>query len=198
MKPNESENKSEEEDFEVEKIIKHEIRPKEDESETFEIQYRVKWKGFPHAENQWMSAQDLENCNDLLDIYWKAHEKEKKKAEKELEDKNQKMKSKEKKSEEQATPQRHTRKRKRVASDSSGEVPEDQTKTLEPSPKRRRGQNLSGTTDSNDDELTIEAMEKIKNFEWRKFGKAFCQAYNKKASEPIGTFWKNYKSSQEK
>ncbi|ETO18400.1 hypothetical protein RFI_18865, partial [Reticulomyxa filosa] len=52
------------------------------------------------------------------------------------------------------------------------------------------------TTDTNEDEnLTVKKMEEMENFEWQKFGNAFCEAYNNQKDENIDKFWNNFMSS---
>ena len=50
------------EEYEVEKILSHrKLRGK--------TQYLVKWKGYADHENSWLSESDLENANELLQLY---------------------------------------------------------------------------------------------------------------------------------
>ena len=56
-----------EEEFVVEKILKHRTTKKGT------IEYFLKWKGFPNEENTWEPAENL-NCPDLIDAYKKLQE----------------------------------------------------------------------------------------------------------------------------
>jgi hypothetical protein len=52
-------------DWEVESVVGHR------RNEKGELQYRLKWKGFPKSENSWEPESHLK-CPILQEIYWKS------------------------------------------------------------------------------------------------------------------------------
>jgi hypothetical protein len=55
-----------EEEYKIEAIVGH-------RGSASQRSYHVKWKGFPSAENKWMTERQLDNTSDILSNYKRAH-----------------------------------------------------------------------------------------------------------------------------
>jgi hypothetical protein len=59
--------------YEVESILDHAQRqaPSKTRTKRFVTKYLLKWKGYDHLHNSWEPEENLVNCKDVLDEYWK-------------------------------------------------------------------------------------------------------------------------------
>jgi hypothetical protein len=58
---------SEESVYEVESIVRHRVRKGQ-------LQYFLKWKGYPSSQNTWENDNNVVGCQELIDAYWTSQE----------------------------------------------------------------------------------------------------------------------------